>query len=445
MRLFVNCYLLLLVACLAVYLPSLWNGFQLGWDDQWYVMNRYTEDGFTQANLRAVFTDFYYGQYSPVNVLANMAMYAAFGYKPFVFHLYSLLLHIACCFLLFAFLSRMGAIFNCTLCENPLRSLLVHVRLDFAAFAATLLFAIHPLQVESICWISAAKIPLYTLFTLLAMFAYLRYVRAGKMLFYFAAFGCFLLAFGSKEQAIALPALLLLLDWALGRHRSAEGKNNWMQLIFEKLPFILFAIFAALYTRSHQSMEYTAQVAGYPLWQRLVFACYSLVVYAGRFALPANLLYVYPFPMPPGDALPAQYFVYPVVVAAGVYLLFLYFRKIPRVVVFGLLFYLVNMALVLHIVPMSRFMITADRYVYLGSAGLFFIAAWYTVPWLQKVAAAGKKWIFAVVACYLLYLGGYAHVRSYAWKDSDTVKKDLWELIEKNKEGKHEPDNDEDI
>jgi len=113
--------------------------------------------------------------------------------------------------------------------------------------------------------------------------------------------------------------------------------------------------------------------------------------------------------MSPGGELPAQYLIYPVVVVAGVYLLCVYFRKIPCSVIFGLLFYLIHMALMLHIVPMARFMITADRYVYLASAGLFFIAAWY----------AGKRWppkgkMDHCRRCFLLAVFGrlyaYTHV-----------------------------------
>ena len=141
-------HVLLGIVCLAVYLPSLWNDFQMGWDDQWQVMNRYTEEGFTSENLKAVFTDYYYGQYSPVNQLFYMLIYKAFGYHPTVFHLYSLLLHIANCCLLFAFLSRLAGIF-------------CHQKPGVIALTASLLFAIHPLQVESIAWISASKIPLF--------------------------------------------------------------------------------------------------------------------------------------------------------------------------------------------------------------------------------------------------------------------------------------------
>lgn len=409
-----NYYVLLVISCLLIYLPGLWNDFQTGWDDQWAVINHYTEGGFTQENLQAVFTDYYYGQYSPVNVMVYITIFKFFGYNPVIFHLYSLLLHIINCCLLFAFLSRMATTFS-----NQSKPFGI-------AFAAALLFAVHPLQVESVCWISASKVPLYTFFMLSALLAYLRYVCTRKVRFYIVSFALFVCAFGSKEQSVVLPAILLLLDWALGRRHQSAG---WAELLLEKLPFILFALFAVLQTRSHQSMEYTERVAGYPFWQRLVFSCYSLVVYAGRFVLPARLLYIYPFPMSPGGELPLHYFLYPAVVAAAVYLLCANIRKIPRPVIFGLLFYLINMAPVLHIIPMSRFMITADRYVYLGSAGLFFIAAWYAVPWLQRVATGGKKRMIAVAACYLLYLGGYAHIRTHAWKDSDTVKKELRELI----------------
>lgn len=427
----VKYYGLLVIACLLVYFPILWNDFQMGWDDQWQIMNRYTEDGFTRENLQAVFTDYYYGQFSPINEVIYMAIYNLVGYNPAVFHLYSLLLHIANSCLLFAFLSIMATTFSNRL---PQRNSVT------IAFAASLLFAIHPSQVESIAWVSASKIPLYTFFILLAILVYIRYVRTQKAGLYLLSFVLFACAFGSKEQSVVLPATLLLIDWVLERYRRPDGcGNNWPQLLLEKLPFILFAIFAGLQGLQHQNAEWAARAAGYPLGQRLVFSCYSLVVYAGRFVLPTRLLYLYPFPMAPGGELPVYYLIYPVIVAAAIYLLCINIRELPRPVVFGLLFYLVNMALMLHVMPMSRFMITADRYVYLASAGLFFIAAWYAVPWLQKMATGGKKWILAVAACYLLYLGGYAHIRTYAWKDSDTIKEGFRELLRDDPAKPEEP------
>ncbi len=421
----VKYYALLAVACLLVYLPTLWNDFQASWDDNWMVMNHYTEDGFAWYNLKGVFTELHVAQYSPVNEIIYMAIYAVFGYHPAAYHLYPMLLHIINSCLVLALIQR-----------------LVGGRTDVVtarrvAFVTALLFAIHPIQVESIAWISASKIPLYTFFVLLAMLAYIRYARTGKTGFYIAAFLLFVCSFGSKEQSVVLPVTLLLLDWVLGRTSvpcgeepgKPAGKQPWGYLLLEKLPFILFALFAGLFTYANQSEYVIEKWAGYPFGQRMVFACYSLVEYFGKLVFPANLLYMYPFPMAPGLPLPARYFIYPVIIAAFTYFLIRIAKPNNWPVFFGLLFFLVNMALMLHVVAMSRFTIIADRYVYLASVGIFFIAAWYGVPWLQKMAAGGKKWILVVAACYLLYLGGYAHYRTYAWKDSGTLKREFMELV----------------
>jgi hypothetical protein len=304
-----------------------------------------------------------------------------------------------------------------------------------------LLFAVHPLQVESIAWISASKIPLYTLFTLLAMLTYIRYVRTGKTGFYIATFLLFVCAFGSKEQCVVLPVTLALLDWALGRtplacgekpEEHAVAKQSWGYLLLEKLPFILFALFGGLCTYANQSAFMIERWAGYPFGQRMVFACYSLVEYLGKMVLPVNLLYLYPFPIAPGKALPVHFFIYPAVIAAAIAFLVKILKRRRWPVVFGLLFFLVNMALMLHVVAMSRFSVIADRYVYLGCTGIFFIAAWYGVLWLRKKKNPAKKWAIAAMACYLLYLGVYSHLRTYTWKDSETLKKEFRELIDED-------------
>ncbi|MDR2562793.1 MAG: hypothetical protein LBC98_02490, partial [Prevotellaceae bacterium] len=143
----------------------------------------------------------------------------------------------------------------------------------------------------------------------------------------------------------------------------------------------------------------------------------------GKLVFPIKLLYLYPFPIAPGKALPVHFFVYPVVIISAGIFLFKILKRQHWFVFFGLLFFIVNIVLMVHIVAMSRFCIIADRYVYLASVGLFFIAAWYGALWMRK-----KSVIIAVV-CYLLYSGVYAHVRTYAWKNSDTLKKEFIELI----------------
>ncbi|MDR2037708.1 MAG: hypothetical protein LBQ60_07285 [Bacteroidales bacterium] len=427
-RLFTNAlpYIGVCITILLVYFPVLGLDFQRGWDDGWMVMNHYTIFGFTWDNLKAVFTEFFVTQYGPINEVVYMAIYAAFGYNPMVYHLYPLLLHMINSCLVLILIQQ-----------------LIHHRTDtitarrISVFTA-LLFAIHPLNVESIAWISASKIPLYTFFVLLAMLSYIRYVRTGKSGLYIGAWLLFVCSFGSKEQSVVLPATLLLLDWLLGRtsvpcgedpEKSFIEKRSWGYLLLEKLPFILFALFAGLCTYANQSGHTIDRWAGYPFGQRMVFACYSVLEYLGKLIFPVNLLYLYPFPIAPGLPLPVRFFIYPGIIAAAIIFFIKILKRKDWPVIFGLLFFLVNISLMLHVIAMSRFSIIADRYAYLPSVGIFFIIAWYGVQWIQKMSVHSKKWMMAVVVCYLLYLGGYAHYRTYAWKDSDTLKKEFRELL----------------
>lgn len=419
------CFLLCL-SCLLVYVPVLFFDFQNGWDDGWMVKNHYTVMGFTWDNLKAIFTEFHAAQYGPINEVVYMAIHSVFGYQPSVYHLYPLLLHMINSCLVLLLVQR-----------------LISGRTDamtarYVSLITALLFAVHPLQVESIAWISASKIPLYTFFTLWSMLLYIRYVHTGKTVSYIGVFFLFACSFGSKEQSVVLPAILLLLDWVLGRtsipcgekiENNAIEKMSWGYLLLEKMPFILFALFAGLCTYANQSAYLIGQWAGYPFGQRMVFACYSLVEYLGKLAFPVNLLYLYPFPIAPGLSLPVRFFIYPVIITAATGFLIKTLRSRNWPVIFGLLFFLINMSLMLHVVAMSRFSILADRYVYLASVGIFFILAWYGVPWFQRMRDGSKKWVMVMAICYLIYLVGYAHFRTYVWKDSVTLKREFKELV----------------
>jgi hypothetical protein len=198
------------------------------------------------------------------------------------------------------------------------------------------------------------------------------------------------------------------------------------------MPFLLFALFAGYYTYLNQSASLIEQWAGYPFGQRMIFTCYSLVEYIGKLILPVNLLYLYPFPVAPGIDLPVHLFIYPVIIIITIAFLIKIVKRNHWQIIFGLIFFLINMVLVLHVVAMSRFSILADRYVYLGSVGLFFIASWYGVSWIGKKTKPIRKWALMAIVCYLIYIGGYAHVRTYVWKDNDTLKKEFIELLDED-------------
>jgi hypothetical protein len=131
-----------------VYFPVLHHRFLHLWDDQWMVINFYTSGGFTWENIRSVFTEFYYGQYSPVNQLNYIVLYSLFGYNPFWFHLASLLWHSGNVVLVFILIRKLADYSRQVKKEN----------ISPVALSTALLFAIHPTAVEAVAWVSASKI-----------------------------------------------------------------------------------------------------------------------------------------------------------------------------------------------------------------------------------------------------------------------------------------------
>lgn len=156
--------LLLVTACILVYYPILDNDFMYKWDDQWQVLNDYTYIWSWQS-VSTLFSSFYYGQYSPINQLMYTLLYQLFGVTPIPFHLASLLLHTVNVLLVFGLIRSIIAF------RMPEQKPLA----EQVAFCTTLLFAIHPLQVEAVAWISASKILVCSLFYLLAMRSYYKW------------------------------------------------------------------------------------------------------------------------------------------------------------------------------------------------------------------------------------------------------------------------------
>jgi len=218
-----------------------------------------------------------------------------------------------------------------------------------------------------------------------------------------------------------LPVSLILLDWVM--KRDLKEKDIWI----EKIPFILFAIFFGLFTLSLQSAPLVEKWAGYTFFQRLIFASYAIVEYIVKLIIPANLLYLYPFPMPPGEALPLRMFIYPFIILVFIVWILICRKQWP--IIFGVFFFVINIALTVHVAPMSRYNLVADRYIYLPSIGLTFIGVWYAVPYILSIRQKWRKWYFVIIACYLLYLGIYAHQRTKVWYDSDTLKKEMRDLL----------------
>jgi hypothetical protein len=405
----------LFLTSLLVYQSVFSHEFQTKWDDQWVVFNSYTEDGLTWSNLYDIFTESYKGQYAPLNQLSYTLLYVAAGndYNPAWFHTFSFVVHT----------------FNIILAYYFIKNLLTHSRgfeqssVYTIAYSTAFIMAVHPFLVESVAWMAASKILIYSFFYLLALNAYFKYLQTKSFWWLGLVFLLFIFSFGGKEQAVTLPACLLLIDYIV--NRNLKSKAVWL----EKLPFILAALgFGYLTMLSQKVFGVGVLTIGrsYPFYQNVVFGCYALTEYTVKCLIPVKLNFIYLFPNVIGKPLPLRFWMYPAVIIIA--LVTLRDQLKNKWILFALLFFTIHLAVVLHIIPMSRFSIVADRYAYIASIGVFFLIAYY----LDKVirAARYRNLAIGLFAVYVTCLGAYTYEHAKLWHDSDGLKKDLFEKID---------------
>jgi hypothetical protein len=162
------------------------------------------------------------------------------------------------------------------------------------------------------------------------------------------------------------------------------------------------------------------------LGQRLALACYSLMEYAIKCLAPVKLSYLYPFPVQAGEPFPARLWIYPFLVISLTALFWRFWKQ--KWIFFGLTFFALHLAVALHIVPISRFAVIADRYAYLSSVGMCFMIAYLTNKCMEQRHQL-KRAVLCVLAVYICCLGTYAHFRTCTWHDTDSLKQEMRELI----------------
>jgi hypothetical protein len=267
--------LLLTAVTLAVFWQVGSNGF-LTYDDDGYVTeNAVVRAGLTGHGLVWAFSAAHEANWHPLTWLAHMLDCQLFGLDPRGHHLMNLLFHTLNTLLLFFLLGRLsGALWR--------------------SAAVALLFALHPLHVESVAWVAERKDLLAALFWLLALRAYLRYAANPGRGRYLAVLGLFGVGLLAKPMVVTLPLILLLLDWwPLGR----AGSVPLRRLLMEKLPLLLLSLAAGVVTivaqRQGDALTSLAQV---PLTDRLANVPLAYLRYLGKMLWPTGLAVFYPFP-----------------------------------------------------------------------------------------------------------------------------------------------------
>ncbi len=393
---------ILLAAVAAVYLPVGGQQFFV-FDDREYVWeNPHVLEGITGEAVRWAFTSAgYAANWHPLTWLSHMTDVELFGLDPGPHHLVSRGIHAAAAVLLLLLLASLTG------------------RL-WPSLLAALLFAVHPLHVESVAWISERKDVLSALLATASLGCWLVHLRRPSAVRYAAALGCFALALMAKPMAVSLPVILLLLDWwPLGRLGMAGGRK-WPGPVAEKLPFLLLAAGSGVVTVvAQRAGGLLAPLRFYPPADRLANAAVSFVVYLRDTAWPARLAVFYPHPE---RLLPAWQWLgaLAVIAAAGV-LLWRWRRSRPHLL-FGGLWYLATVLPVLGIVQVGM-QARADRYTYIPLTGVFLAAS------LELAVLAGRRprWRGAVVAvavAAVVACGAAGKWRVRLWRDNARLLED---------------------
>ena len=275
------------ITTLVAYEPIRHNGF-VDYDDTGYILNsEQVKSGITWESLRQAFTKPHYNMWHPLTTISNMLDYELFGLNPTGHHLVSVAIHIVNALLLFWILKNITG------------------TMWASAFVAAV-FALHPVQVESVAWAAERKTVLSGLFWLLTIAAYIRYARRPRLSRYLLVLAIFGFCILTKPAVVTLPFALLLLDyWPLERvrceHQAGAAKNSntnkksavW--LIAEKIPLLAMSAFLCVMTLVSQKQgEAIPTLDMMPLDYRLANMFLSYIRYIGKLIWPSSLAVYYP-------------------------------------------------------------------------------------------------------------------------------------------------------
>jgi tetratricopeptide (TPR) repeat protein len=396
--------LLLIVIVLSLYSQTSHFAF-LNYDDGMYVLqNPHVRSGLTWSTFTWAMTSTY-ANWHPVTWLSHALDYELFRLNPGGHHFVNVLLHALNAVLLFWLLARATG------------------RLG-ASFVVAALFAVHPLNVESVAWIAERKNVLSTTFFLMTLGAYGWYALKPGIKRYLPIIVVFALGLASKSMLVTLPFVLLLLDYwpleRLGPHKSAGGlhfsRATTQQLFLEKIPlFLLSAADCAVTLVAQHKAGAVTTFQRFPFGVRLENAIYSYAAYLWKTIWPVHLANIYPHP---GNTLAG----WKVATAAALLMIAtaMFFKwRSSRYLIVGWLYFLGTLVPVIGLVQVGD-QAMADRYTYVPLIGIFVIAVWGAA----EISARTSIKSYLAPAVSIIMLGALSiatYIQIGYWKDSVTL------------------------
>jgi len=412
--------LALVVLLLALYWPVAGYDF-ISLDDNLYVVeNANLQKGISLTGLAWAMSTFHTTNWHPLTWLSYMADYELFGLNPAGYHLGNLILHLLNTLLLFLLLRRMtGEVWK------------------GAAVAA--LFAVHPLNIESVVWIAERKNLLSTLFWLLTILAYVRHAQNPGWKRYSMIGVCFILGLMAKPMLVTLPFVFLLLDyWPLqrfslsDRNRSgaiqdrAERRKLLTHLLLEKVPLLLLSLLSALVTfHAARSGGAVKAIAVFPLTGRIENAIISYAMYLVKAVWPVDLAIFYPYPV----GRPVWQIGLSILFLTAVTALVCIKGRTHRYLITGWFWYGITLLPVIGLVQVG-FQSMANRYAYLSLIGIFVIVVWGVEDLLKRFS--GRRVLPAVSVAVILAFTFCTKSALPDWKNSEVVFQQALKVTKNN-------------
>lgn len=388
--------LIVLVTTVAFF-PSLSNGFT-NWDDDSYVTENPDIRHLDIKSVVKAFSSFYAGAYLPLTIISYSVEFRFFGLDPRAYHLTNLILHVLNCLLIFWLL-------------------ILLTKSVWASLFAALLFAVHPLRVESVAWVSERKDVLYSFFYLGSVITYLYRREKNRRGFFILSILLALLSVLAKSMAVTIPLALILIDFL---ERRRFNRSVWI----EKIPyFAISAVFLVIAIFSQSAAGAMSEETSFSFFQNAVLAAYSLTFYLFKTVLPVKLSGVYPLPQALGQAINAATLLSLAVVAGIAALLFMYGRR-SRAVLFGCGFFIGTLLPVIQIVPAGQ--VIAERYTYVASFGIFYLVAVFLdraagLRDLTTVSRRDRRFWSVACGAVIIILSVLTWSRTQVWHDSITL------------------------
>jgi len=383
---------LILAAVLLSFYPVLKNNFT-DWDDNLYVTQNKVIRSISPSSLANISTHFFVTHYQPLTLFSYMLEYKAFKLNPFGYHLDNLLLHLFNCILVYwlIYLLSKGSI--------PV------------ALLTTLLFGIHPLQVETVAWVAERKNLLYAFFYLGALISYLNYHLKKDKKYFYLCLALFVFSLLSKSMAITLPLALLLFDYC----RTDKLK---LSSVIQKTPFfvlsISFGLLALLGGYLTKSFYNERTVS---LLDKLKGASSDIIFYLNKLFYPVKLSILYPY-----TEVKSGFYLFYVLIVVTLLALVIFSNKYTKKIILGAGLFLLILFPVIRSLPLDD-IIFADRYVYLASIGLFYLFS-EALVWVwtySKNSPVVKGIIILLLSLCLICFGYLTNQRTRVWKDDSSL------------------------